>query len=270
MTQAAVSWQIRALEDRLGMALFERRKPGLALTPVGATLAPKITDALVRLANAFQTIERSPEKLRVSAAPTFSHSWLARHLGHFQALHPGIELEIDATTEVANLHNGQADVAIRRGKGNWHGLVCQRLLPVILAPICAPSLLAAYDHPPTISDLAELPMLQPETLWNRWFADLKQPVPTFSKTRTTYPRQHLVIEAALAGQGVALLNPIFCAEALSEGRLVHAVSEQVVSEDEGYWLVYSATRAVAPMVESFRLWLGEEIARTTKFEAQIS
>lgn len=136
MTQAAVSWQIKALEDRLDVSLFERRKTGLVLTSAGAALAPNVTDALVRLANAFQGIGQTSERLRVSAAPTFAHSWLAQHLGRFQAVHPGIQIEIDATTEVANLHNGQADVAIRRGKGNWHGLVsgffplfCRRSAP---------------------------------------------------------------------------------------------------------------------------------------------
>lgn len=104
-------------------------------------------------------------------------------------------------------------------------------------------------------------MLQPETLWRRWFADLKQPAPELSNIRTTYPRQHLVIQAAMAGQGVALLNPVFCAEALGEGRLVRAVSDQVTSEDDGYWLVYSASRTIAPAIEEFASWLGQEMAR---------
>jgi len=260
MTQAAVSWQIKSLEHRLGVPLFVRRKQGLALTQIGAALAPNVTDTLAQLARTFENTQRPRDKLTISVAPTFAHSWLARHLGRFQAEYPDIQIEVDASTEVADLFNGPADIAVRRGKGNWPGLVSHRLLPVVLVPLCAPRLLSGYDRPLRLSDLSDLPMIQPLSLWRRWLAALDQSdVMAPRKVRASYPRQHMVIQAALAAQGIALLNPVFCADAIADGRLVHALPDRVVSEEEGYWLVYSPERPFTREIESFRSWIEQEM-----------
>jgi LysR family glycine cleavage system transcriptional activator len=273
ITQAAVSWQIRALEQRLGIALFERRKQGLTLTATGKALAPGVRDALARLGEAFDEIApaaTSPVKsLRISSAPTFAHSWLAPKLGSFQSKHPEIVVEVEATTEITDLEGGAADIAVRRGDGNWPGLDSQKLLPVILAPMCSPRLLPPARLPLDIGELRLLPLLQPLSLWRRWLAALGlSDLPFPGRVTARFPRQHMVVEAAMAGQGVALLNPVFCADALADGRLVQLVDDAVVFDNEGYWLVYRNSRRLPPRVEAFRSWIVEEIAPANRQSAR--
>lgn len=268
ITQAAVSWQIRALEQRLGVALFERRRQGLVLTRAGSALAPNVTDALARLGAAFDAIAPSalsPNRLKISSAPTFAHSWLAQKLGGFQAAYPDIVVEVEATTQVADLAGGGADLAIRRGRGHWPGLVSHRLLPVVLAPMCSPRLLEGHRRPLRIEQLGAFPLLQPLSLWQRWLSGLGlSDMPFHARLGSSYPRQHMVVEAALTGQGIALLNPAFCADALAEGKLVRPVPDTVVSDDEGYWLVHRNGRRIPPKVEAFRSWITNEMASVNK------
>ena len=264
ITQAAVSWQIRALEQRLGVALFVRRRQGLALTSAGSSLAPKVTDALDRLGIAFAAVgppAPATNSLRISSAPTFAHSWLAPKLGGFRALHPDVIIEVDATTEIADLESAEADCAIRRGSGHWPGLVSHRLLPVVLAPICSPRLLKGYRRPLRIDQLGAFALLQPLTLWRRWLSELGfSDVPFQARLGSRYKRQHLVVEAALSGQGMALLNPVFCAEALDDGRLVRPLPHTVVDDKDGYWLVHRKGRRAARKMEDFRSWITTELA----------
>lgn len=266
ITQAAVSWQIRSLEQRLGVALFERRRQGLVLTSAGSILVPKVSDALARLGDAFETIAPSPppsNSLKISSAPTFAHSWLAQKLGSFRHAHPDIIVEVDATTEIADLEGGDGDMAIRRGNGHWPGLAAYPLLPVVMTPMCSPHLLAGHDRSLRIDELGAFALLQPLALWRRWLAGLGfSDMPFQGKIGSSYPRQHMVIEAALSGQGMALLNPVFCAGALDDGRLVRPVAETLVSDEDGYWLVYRRGRRASPKSEAFRTWIANEMALT--------
>lgn len=85
-------------------------------------------------------------------------------------------------------------------------------------------------------------------------------MPFNGKIGSSFPRQHMVIEAALSGQGIALLNPVFCADALDDGRLVRPVAEMVVSDEDGYWLVHRRGRGISPKSEAFRAWITDEMA----------
>lgn len=261
ITQAAVSWQIRALEQRIGVVLFRRGSRGLTLTPAGRKLSPKVTDALARLGAAFDALVPSANSLKISATPTFAHSWLAPRLGGFQAEHPEIGVEIEATTQTVDIEGGGADFAIRSGKGRWPGLVSHKLVPVILAPLCAPQLLRSRRRPLRIDELAAFRLLQPLSLWRRWLSGLGRSEMSFpARGGSSYPRQHMVVQAALAGQGIALLNPEFCADALDEGRLVHAVPDTVISAEDGYWLVYRGGRRISARMAAFRSWIMKEAA----------
>lgn len=252
LTQAAVSWQVKTLEQRLGTHLFERRRSGLVLTPTGRELLPEVAQALGRLEAAFKGVGRST--LRITSSPTFAQAWLAPRLGEFHARYPQVTTQIDASPNVIDITTGIADVAIRRGRGTWPGLTSHRLMPVILAPMCAPALVG--DHAQlSVQDIVQLPFIQPIGIWRTWLdhvgADEILPA---DRPTARYLNQHMVIQAALSGQGVALLHPVFCVDALAAGLLVRVHDNAFVSAEDGYWLTYREGLTSRPAM-MFRDWL---------------
>jgi LysR family glycine cleavage system transcriptional activator len=263
ITQAAVSWQIKALEQRLGVSLFDRGRQALALTATGKQLAPGVADALVRLGAAFEAISpasRSAETLRVSVAPTFANMWLVPRLNHFRAAHPGIAVDIDATGELADVAGGAADVAVRHGVGPWPGLIRQRLLPVILMPACSPALINDQTLPLSADSVARLPLLQPLHLAKPWFDRMGiTGLSALVRNSATYHQEHMAASAAMAGQGIAFVNPYFWPEAFADGRLVQIAPEFVMPDDDGYWLAYRDRPSVPKAIRLFREWIVAEM-----------
>lgn len=256
MTQAAVSWQVKTLEQRLGTHLFERRRSGLVLTATGRDLLPEIAQALGRLEAAFKGVGRSNAQstLRITSSPTFAHAWLAPRLGEFHARHPHLTTQIDASPDVIDIAAGAADVAVRRGRGTWPGLTSHRLMPVTLVPMCAPALVG--DHAQlSVRDIIHLPLLQPIGIWRAWLDHVGADGMLLADRPTArYFNQHMVIQAALSGQGVALLHPVFCADALAAGLLVRVHDEAFVSAEDGYWVAYREGSTSRPAM-MFRDWL---------------
>lgn len=263
MTQAAVSWQIRTLENHLGQKLFLRQARRLSLTAVGAALAPGVADAFLRLQAAFAaaTLEATASAvLSISAVPTFANNWLVPRLGRFQLAHPGVAVRLDAgdADGAGDFDRRGADVAIRIGSGSWPGLAAHRLMPVTMTPLCRPDLLAGVTTP---ADLMTLPLLQPYELWRPWLAAVGVPAPAVRPTiAATFPRQHMAGRAAIAGQGVALLNPEFFDIPLRDGRLVQPFATVWRDPARDYWLVYPQALAAAPKIAAFRDWLIAEVS----------
>ena len=222
-----------------------------------------VADALARLEHAFDGVLSSRPSdviLRISSTPTFANNWLVPRLGRFRAKHRGVSIRLDASTALANLEAGDADISVRRGKGDWEGLVCRRLFPVVLAPMCAPRLIGNGTAPFQAADVLKLPLLQSFALWKPWLDCVGYVgAPAALNFAASFPRQHMVEQAAIAGQGVALLNPRFCADALEEGRLVMPISDVFVNHADGYWLVCTKERAQAEEVRAFGDWLLQEI-----------
>jgi LysR family transcriptional regulator, glycine cleavage system transcriptional activator len=263
ITQAAVSWQIKALEQRLGVQLFDRGRAGLALTVKGKELAPGVTDALARLAAAFEAIApaaRHSETLRVSVAPTFANMWLVPRLNRFRTEHPGIAIDIDATGELVDIAGGAADVVVRHGVGPWPGLVRHQLLPVILMPACSPELVDGATLPLSVESIARLPLLQPLHLVKPWFDHMG--VTGLSGTvrnSATYHQEHMAASAAMAGQGVAFVNPHFWPEAFADSRLMQISPALVVPDNDGYWLAYKDRPSAPRAIRLFRDWILAEM-----------
>jgi LysR family glycine cleavage system transcriptional activator len=263
MTQAAVSWQIKTLESHLGQKLFLRQPRRLSLTAVGAALAPGVADAFLRLQAAFAAATLTATAsavLSISAVPTFANNWLVPRLGRFQVAHPGIAVRLDAldADEVGDFDRRGTDVAIRIGAGSWPGLVAHRLMPVVMTPVCRPDLLAGVETP---ADLMTLPLLQPFEMWQPWLEAAGVAVPRVRPTiAATFPRQHMAGRAAIAGQGVALLNPDFFDIPLGDGRLVRPFPIVWRDPARDYWLVYPAEAAAEPKIAAFRDWLMAEVS----------
>lgn len=261
MTQAAVSYQIRALEDRVGQPLFRRRARGVALTDEGLRLAERTGEAMEILRQAFAEVRRaSGETLVISALASFAARILAPRLGRFQDAHPEVITRIDVDHRLADLQAGEASVAIRSGAGRWPGLAAHYLMPVDYVPLVSPAFVRRHGLPARPADLLDLPRIDPDDDgWAGWFeaAGVTPPRPS----RGGYSLlgiQLLTAEATIAGQGVCLLNPIYFQDLVARGELIQPFD--IVWRDRiSMYLVYPERRRNAPAIRAFRDWLLAEM-----------
>lgn len=253
MTQAAVSYQIKQLEQRLGLGLFHRQPRQVVLTPAGHRLAPAVLDAFKQLRTAFaQAIERVETELAITALPTIASAWLVPRLGAFQLTHPRLAVRLDTTVELVDLNRGEFDVGIRIGAGEWPGLDADFLLPSLFTPLCSPAL---RDRLRTPADMLALPRFGRERWWRAWFAaaGLADADLTAKPGVELDVEQHAVT-AAIAGHGVALSSPLFFEQDIAAGRLLQPF-ELVVRDQRDYWLTYPTTLRTSEKIRAFRAWL---------------
>ena len=261
MTQAAVSYQVKLLEERLGAALFVREKGRARLSPLGARLMPALTKAFDSIDAAFAAHREEDEALlTVATTFTFANTWLAWRLGAFQIAHPGIAVRLTTGNALTDLHSGEADIAIRAGAKPWEGLTCEPLMTIDFTPMCTPSFLAQTEErlgrKLEPSDILDLPMLSPDDeWWDRWFAvaGVKH------EGRRKYAGLRLDSQAdeghaAMGGQGVVLLTPEFWKNDVRDGRLVQIFPLTAMAGFR-YWLVYPEHRRRSPKIRHFREWL---------------
>lgn len=258
MTQAAVSYQIKQLEQRLGLGLFQRQPRQVVLTPAGQRLAPAVLDAFKQLRTAFsQVVERAESELAVTALPTIAVAWLVPRLGAFQLAHPGLAVRLDTAVPLVDLTRGEFDVGIRMGAGEWPGVHADFLLPSLFTPLCSPALRERLRTP---ADMLAMPRFGRERWWRAWFAAAGLP----DADLTAEPGVELDIEqhavtAAIAGHGVAISSPLFFEQDIAAGRLLQPFAP-VVRDQRDYWLTYPATLRGSEKIRAFRAWLLEQAA----------
>lgn len=259
MTQAAVSYQIRILEDRVGTSLFLRRPRQIELTEVGARLAPQVRQAFDLMRDAFaETQEQADGLLSVTAVPTFASQWLAQNLGLFQMANPSVAVRLDSTSVLADLVGGEADIGIRTmaSPQAGRGLVAHLLVEADFTPLVSPELAARIGGINEPADLLKLPILDAEDEWfNLWFAAAG--VPGYSakgRASTILNVQSLLATAAMAGQGVTMLTPAFFRDEIASGRLLRPFPV-TASAGWGYYLAYPESRRNAPKIRAFRDWM---------------
>ena len=270
VTQAAVSHQVKALEESLGLALFRRLNRALLLTDEGQALLPPLSEALDRMALAVDGLARREETgtLTVRTLDSFAAGWLVRRLGRFRALYPDIEVRIAISDHLVDFTRDDVDMAVRYGRGEWPGLDSTRLMTEEIFPVCSPALLA--DGPP----LEKPPDLRRHTLlhdemredWRMWL--LAAGVGGVDPTRGPgYHHSNLVMQAAMAGEGVALGRSVLVADELAAGRLVKPFDVSLPAE-YAYYVVYPEAAAGRPKVRALRDWLlaeaGAEISGQRK------
>lgn len=265
MTQAAVSYQIKLIEQRLGTPLFLRQPRQLALTEAGQRLAPECVRAFDVLRDAFRAFDPDGTvTLTISTMHTFAAQWLAPRLGTFTLRHPNIAVRLDTTPRVVDFNREDVDVAIRHGHGNWPGLVAIKLMDVSFTPMLSPKLVQSVGGIRTPADIAALPLLDPgDPWWVQWFNAHGLPLDILERqTAPTLNMQSLDAGAAMAGLGVALLTPAYFLQEVADGRLLRPF-ETALTEGNAYWLVFPENRRSVPKIRQFRDWLVSEIAPPT-------
>ena len=260
VTQAAVSHQIRSLEDWLGFPLFRRLSRALILTEAGQLLYPEVREALDILATAVNRVQRQDEEgvLTVTTMDSFAQSWLVPRLGRFRQSHADIDVRLVMNDRMVDLAREGMDVAIRYGRGSWPGLTVTLLRTEELFPVCAPELLA--EGPPLVTpdDLSHYTLLHDEMPvdWRDWLAAVG--CDTVNAERGPgYSHSNLVLLAARAGEGVALGRSVMVADDLAAGRLVRPF-DFALPAPQAYYLACVQGAEDRPKVRAFREWLQAE------------
>lgn len=261
MTQAAVSYQIRMIEDRLGTALFLRSGRRVSLSPAGQRLAPQISGAFDMLDEAFSKVrEVESGVLTISAAPGIAASWLGPRLARFQMSKPDIAIRLIATGELADFSHDEVDVAIRIGKGVWPGLRAIEMFPAEFTPMCSGSYherMGPFDQPARLLEVLRLN--SDDVWWRSWFDQVDLAIPEgFTQKSLHVDSQVIEGMAAIAGEGVAMLTPRFWPFELETGRLVQIFP--YVGRSGSFWLVCPEHRYNSAKVKAFREWVLAEIA----------
>src|ERR1041385_135083 len=182
VTQGAVSHQVKALEDTLGLKLFNRERQRLIITEAGREYLAVVRDALDRIALGTERVVQRQSRggLTVSTSPDFAAKWLVVRLGRFIEAHPDIDLRVSATTQYVDFAREDVDVAIRHGDGNWTSLDVVRLYSERLFPVCSPKLISSRNRITKPADLLKFPLLRLEDAknWTRLFdaAGITEPV----------------------------------------------------------------------------------------------
>jgi LysR family glycine cleavage system transcriptional activator len=273
LTQSAVSRQIRALEDHLGLPLFHRRHRALALTDDGERLF-RLADAwLTQLSDQLDSLRQRTAAPPVTLTSTIGavSLWLLPRLGEFQALHPAIDVRVSAGNRVVDLEHEAVDLALRYGPAERQPAGAVRLFDEQIVPVASPALGLAVEF--ERNDFSRLTLLEydemgrPWMLWSDWLAAIGLPKAQ-PRARLAFNQYDQVIYAALAGHGVALGRAPLVADMLADGRLValhHRGSTMV--PDFAYWLI-ERRGGSTPSRRLFADWLLAEAARTRSLIAR--
>ncbi|MDR3500651.1 MAG: transcriptional regulator GcvA [Parvibaculum sp.] len=264
VTHAAISHQVRALEEEAGVALFHRTGRNVVLTDAGRALLPVLTLAFDQIAEGWaQARGEVGGPVTISVEPSFAARWLVIRLGKFNRAHPDIDLRLMPSSTITDFERQDVDIAIRYGRGGWEGVTSERLFEATVYPVCAPSLVQAAEaagKPIRVpDDLRFQTLLHEETTahWKAWLDAAGVKNTRWASRGPLFVEPALALQAAAAGQGVALGNDPLAMADLSEGRLVRLFDIET-PDDEAYWLVYPERSARKAKVQAFRSWVREE------------
>jgi LysR family glycine cleavage system transcriptional activator len=261
VSQAAVSHQIRGLEEQLGVPLFRRLTRSLELTDAGGRLYPRVQQALDLMEQGVRDAKARVERqgLTISVLPSFASGWLVRRIGGFAAAYPTVQIRIDPSTRLADFLTDGVDIGIRYGLGNYPGLEVMHLMDEALFPVCCPELARQLERP---ADLAAVPLLHDDGhgQWKTWLEAVGA-LSVDPSRGPVYTDSNMVIQAAVEGQGVALARSGLSRDALEDGRLVQ-LFDLTLPAPFAYYLVYPREYAQRPEVIAFSDWIRDEITRS--------
>jgi LysR family glycine cleavage system transcriptional activator len=268
VTQAAISHQIKILEEFLGLKLFLRKNRSLLLTDEGQSYYQEIHELFLAIADATDRVIARGAKgsLTVTMQPSFAIQWLVPRLMEFSRLHPDIDVRIKAVDQDDSTLIDDVDLAIYYGNGNWPGLKVFKLHSEYRVPVCAPALLK--DQPiRSADDLARFTLLHDNSRqdWQRWLREMKVSIPN-AEQGPIFSHSAMVLQAAVLGQGVALGHSLLCRPEIESGRLICPFSHMLMS-NKAYYLVMSPGHDALGKVAAFRNWIIDTmLAEEDKFD----
>ena len=262
VSQGAVSHQVKLLEAQLGMPLFRREHHGLAITFAGQNYLEVVKAAFDQLALGTERLlqQEHAGTLTVSMSPNFVAKWLVHRLGKFVAAQPDIDLRVNATVRHVDFTKEDVDLAVRHGTGNWPDLHVTPLCVEQIFPVCSPALLSGAHPLREVGDLRHHALLHDSTRadWPMWLAAAG--LADFTPAQAlTFDQTATVIDAAVAGQGVALARSALAAGDLLAGRLVRPFPLSLPAPF-AYYIVCPKPTATRAKIVAFRSWLLEEAA----------
>ncbi|MEM1237066.1 MAG: transcriptional regulator GcvA [Pseudomonadota bacterium] len=267
VTPAALSFQIKSLEEHLGEPVFRRLNRAVELTEAGRALAPGTSDGFAALQGAWRAVRRITDQtnLTVTAGPAFTAKWLAPRLFEFAQAHPEIELRFSASLRQMDFNRDGVDVAIRFGHGPDEGLYSLPLASEWVTPVMVPELAAKYSTPeamrtaPLITDQS-IDFLDPPVDWAAWFRAMDVAPPEELHGPTFSQADHAV-DAALAGVGVVLGRRALVIKDVAEGRLV-APFNVALNTGARFRFLCPEGLEKRPQIRAFRDWILAEIEKT--------
>lgn len=271
VTPAALSFQIKSLEDHLGAPVFRRLNRAIELTEAGRTLAPGTAEAFAALAAAWQATRRATDgsTLTVTAGPAFTSKWLAPRMFRFAEAHPEIELRVAATLRLMDFARDDVDVAIRFGLPADNGLYSKSIAQEWVTPMMTPELARRIQRPEDLRSAVLLHQddtrfLQSDIGWRAWFAAAGLGEPPAGGLR--FSQADHAIDAALSGSGVVLGRMTIAARDLGEGRLVMPF-DLSLSTDAQYRVVCPEGAETRPNIRAFLDWIEAEATELKKMDA---
>jgi LysR family glycine cleavage system transcriptional activator len=263
VTQAAISHQIKSLEDFLGIKLFMRKNRALLLSEEGQAYYLDIKDVFNAINEATERLFARGEKgaITVSTQPSFAIQWLVPRLNAFYALHPDIDVRIKAVDQPENSLTGDVDVAIYFGRGHWADIDAEQLQKEYLIPVCSPLLLQGKKPLDKVEDLINHTLLHDTSRrdWKRWFKQVNVKA-TNVNHGPIFSHSAMVVQAAMHGQGVALAHSFLAKPDIDAGRLI-CPFEDVLESKNAYYVVCRDQQVDLGKIAAFREWVLDTVAQ---------
>ncbi|MCH8617710.1 transcriptional regulator GcvA [Undibacterium sp. TS12] len=264
LTHGAISHQVRALEEELGVALFIRHGKRITITADGEQFAAKIRQALQELSDAADMLKsrNQQKRLGITALPSFAARWLSPRLGRFIEHYPDLEVSLQSSSHLTDYNRESIDIGIRFGLGNYPGMVSELLMGDYYYPVASPNFHDGH-LPQTPAELASMQLLRCDgEPWEPWFraAGLDNEEPG---SGLIFQDSSMLARAAVDGQGIALGRHIIVQPDIKAGLLKRLFDIDIPCE-VAYYLVYPPEALLRPQVKAFREWLLEEIAEERK------
>ena len=269
VTPAAISHQVKKLEEYLGVPLFRRLPRGLLLAETGQSLVSELREVFARLDKAMEQVLESDSRgaLTISVAPMFAVKWLVPRLQNFDALHPDIDLRMSASLGVIDFQRDAFDAAVRLGQGQYPGLKAVKLFDESVTPMCSPRLLEGAHALHSAEDLRRHVLLHDDSMafnpaspnWATWLAGAGARRVDASRGPHFGQPDH-ALQAAIDGAGVVLGWRYLAAGDIAAGRLVQPF-DLVLPLGSSFYLVYREAYANRSKVGRFQDWLMAELAQ---------
>jgi LysR family glycine cleavage system transcriptional activator len=263
VTAAAVSVQVRRLEEWVGTPLFVRGHRSVTLTHTGQVLAPRLTALFVEMERLLSEVaDLDAATLQVSAMPTFASKWVAPRLASFTTRHPNIQVRLTGGDRRADFERDGVDVGLRYGDGDWPELHCERIARAVATPVCSPELAATLGGDPGRMETRlllhdESSLVAPGLPnWSAWFAEAGAPREV-DGAGPLFGNSHMALSAAVAGQGFALGLAPLIDDDLAAGRLVKPFDVEIESAFS-FWFVCRKDRLNEAKIAAFRAWVFEQ------------